>query len=60
MTFVENCNNIVCIILVIMCSIMVFRPSKEEFNDFKKYISFMEAQGASKAGIAKVSLIIRY
>jgi len=39
---------------------MVFRPSKEEFNDFKKYISFMEAQGASKAGIAKVSLIIRY
>lgn len=57
MTVVEYC---LFIILVIMSSIMVFRPSKEEFHDFKKYINFIEAQGASKSGIAKVSLTIKY
>lgn len=34
--------------------IMVFRPSYEEFKDFKSYIQFMESQGAHKAGLAKV------
>ena len=34
--------------------IMVFRPSWEEFKDFKKYIAYMESQGAHKAGLAKV------
>ncbi|KAM7338053.1 hypothetical protein ACRRTK_004172 [Alexandromys fortis] len=36
------------------CSIMIFRPSKEEFNDFDKYIAYMESQGAHRAGLAKV------
>ncbi|XP_076782167.1 lysine-specific demethylase 4D [Arvicanthis niloticus] len=36
------------------CSIMVFRPTKEEFNDFDKYIAYMESQGAHRAGLAKV------
>lgn len=34
--------------------IMVFRPTYEEFQDFPKYIKYMESQGAHKAGIAKV------
>ncbi|XP_046683412.1 lysine-specific demethylase 4A-like isoform X2 [Homalodisca vitripennis] len=34
--------------------IQVFRPTYEEFKDFAKYILYMEAQGAHKAGIAKV------
>lgn len=34
--------------------IMVFRPTYEEFKDFKKYIDYMESQGAHKAGLAKV------
>lgn len=38
--------------------IMVFRPSWAEFQDFSKYIAFMESQGAHKAGIAKVCKII--
>ncbi|KAK7807711.1 hypothetical protein U0070_010926 [Myodes glareolus] len=33
---------------------MIFRPSKEEFNDFDKYIAYMESQGAHRAGLAKV------
>ncbi|XP_059123314.1 lysine-specific demethylase 4D-like [Peromyscus eremicus] len=36
------------------CSIMIFRPTKEEFNDFDKYIAYMESQGAHRAGLAKV------
>ncbi|MBZ3880739.1 Lysine-specific demethylase 4D [Sciurus carolinensis] len=36
------------------CSIMIFHPTKEEFNDFDKYISYMESQGAHRAGLAKV------
>ena len=34
--------------------IMVFRPTMEEFKDFAKYITYIESQGAHKAGIAKV------
>lgn len=33
---------------------MIFHPSKEEFNDFDKYIAYMESQGAHQAGLAKV------
>ncbi|XP_049634977.1 lysine-specific demethylase 4D [Suncus etruscus] len=36
------------------CSIMVFRPSAEEFRDFDRYIEYMESQGAHRAGLAKV------
>ncbi|XP_045413052.1 lysine-specific demethylase 4D [Lemur catta] len=36
------------------CSIMIFHPTKEEFNDFDKYIAYMESQGAHRAGLAKV------
>ncbi|XP_054764398.2 lysine-specific demethylase 4A-like isoform X1 [Lytechinus pictus] len=34
--------------------IMVFRPTLEEMKDFSGYISYMESQGAHKAGVAKV------
>ncbi|XP_008486675.2 probable lysine-specific demethylase 4B, partial [Diaphorina citri] len=34
--------------------IMVFRPTYEEFKDFSKFITYMESQGAHKAGLAKV------
>ena len=37
-----------------MPKIMVFRPTWEEFKDFKKYIEYIETQGAHKAGLAKV------
>lgn len=37
--------------------IMVFRPTVEEFQDFVKYIDYMESNGANKAGLAKVSLL---
>lgn len=36
--------------------IMVFRPTWEEFQDFPKYIDYMESQGAHKAGLAKVNI----
>ncbi|XP_053418807.1 LOW QUALITY PROTEIN: lysine-specific demethylase 4D [Nycticebus coucang] len=36
------------------CSIMIFHPTKEEFDDFDKYIAYMESQGAHRAGLAKV------
>ncbi|XP_004709132.2 lysine-specific demethylase 4D [Echinops telfairi] len=36
------------------CTIMVFRPTKEEFNDFDKYIAHMESHGAHRAGVAKI------
>ncbi|XP_047610301.1 lysine-specific demethylase 4D [Phacochoerus africanus] len=36
------------------CSIMIFHPTKEEFNDFDKYIAYIESQGAYRAGLAKV------
>lgn len=34
--------------------IQVFRPTWDEFQDFPKYIEYMESQGAHKAGLAKV------
>jgi hypothetical protein len=40
--------------MVILPDVMTFRPTKEEFVDFKKYVDFMESQGAHKTGIAKV------
>ena len=36
-------------------SIMVFRPTWEEFKDFNSYLELIESKGAHKAGIAKVS-----
>uniref|UniRef100_A0A8C9KX03 Lysine demethylase 4D n=1 Tax=Panthera tigris altaica TaxID=74533 RepID=A0A8C9KX03_PANTA len=36
------------------CTIMIFHPTKEEFNDFDKYIAYMESEGAHRAGLAKV------
>jgi len=33
---------------------MIFRPTWEEFQNFNEYISFMESQGAHRAGVAKV------
>lgn len=35
-------------------SIMVFRPTWEEFKDFNKYLAYIESQGAHKAGLAKI------
>ncbi|KAG7282795.1 hypothetical protein CRUP_012184 [Coryphaenoides rupestris] len=35
------------------CKIMTFRPTMEEFKDFKKYVVYMETQGAHRAGLAK-------
>ncbi|XP_066940140.1 uncharacterized protein [Macrobrachium rosenbergii] len=34
--------------------IMVFRPTWDEFKDFKTYIEYIESQGAPKAGLAKI------
>lgn len=36
--------------------IMVFRPTYEEFQDFPKYIDYMESKGAHKAGLVKVNI----
>ena len=35
-------------------SIMVFRPTWEEFKDFNKYLKHIEDLGAHNAGLAKV------
>uniref|UniRef100_A0AAR2KRS7 [histone H3]-trimethyl-L-lysine(9) demethylase n=1 Tax=Pygocentrus nattereri TaxID=42514 RepID=A0AAR2KRS7_PYGNA len=35
-------------------TIMTFRPTMEEFQDFEKYITYMESQGAHRTGLAKV------
>lgn len=35
-------------------TIMVFRPTWEEFKDFNKYMTYIESVGAHKAGLAKV------
>lgn len=35
-------------------SIMVFRPTYEEFKDFNEYINHIESMGAHKAGLAKI------
>ncbi|CAL8346000.1 unnamed protein product [Merluccius merluccius] len=34
--------------------IMTFRPTMEEFQNFSRYIAYMESQGAHKAGLAKI------
>ncbi|CAG9809290.1 unnamed protein product [Chironomus riparius] len=34
--------------------IQTFRPTWEEFKDFKKYIKYIESQGAHRAGLAKI------
>ncbi|XP_063702191.1 probable lysine-specific demethylase 4B [Culicoides brevitarsis] len=34
--------------------IMTFRPTWDEFKDFKKYMQYIETQGAHKAGLAKI------
>ena len=36
------------------CTIMTFRPNMAEFSNFSKYITYMESQGAHRAGLAKV------
>ncbi|KAG2463510.1 KDM4B demethylase, partial [Polypterus senegalus] len=36
------------------CKILTFRPTMEEFKDFKKYMAYIESQGAHRAGLAKV------
>ena len=38
------------------CKIMTFRPTVEEFRDFNRYLAHMEAQGAHRAGLAKVGV----
>jgi hypothetical protein len=35
-------------------TIMVFRPTWEEFKDFNKYLQKIEAEGAHRAGLAKI------
>jgi len=35
-------------------SVMVFRPTWEEFKDFNKYLAHIESLGAHKAGLAKI------
>lgn len=34
--------------------LMTFYPTKDEFKDFNRYVSYMESQGAQKAGMAKI------
>ncbi|KAJ3594444.1 hypothetical protein NHX12_003751 [Muraenolepis orangiensis] len=34
--------------------IMTFHPTMEEFQNFSRYIAYMESQGAHKAGLAKI------
>uniref|UniRef100_A0A674D686 [histone H3]-trimethyl-L-lysine(9) demethylase n=1 Tax=Salmo trutta TaxID=8032 RepID=A0A674D686_SALTR len=34
--------------------IMTFHPTTEEFQNFSRYIAYMESQGAHKAGLAKI------
>lgn len=36
--------------------IMTFHPTTEEFQNFSRYIAYMEYQGAHQAGLAKVSI----
>ncbi|XP_077390827.1 lysine-specific demethylase 4A isoform X2 [Festucalex cinctus] len=36
------------------CRIMTFTPSAEDFRDFRRYVAYMESQGAHRAGMAKV------
>ncbi|XP_029421181.1 lysine-specific demethylase 4B isoform X2 [Nannospalax galili] len=36
------------------CKIMTFRPTMEEFQDFNRYVAYIESQGAHRAGLAKI------
>uniref|UniRef100_A0A8C9C074 [histone H3]-trimethyl-L-lysine(9) demethylase n=1 Tax=Phocoena sinus TaxID=42100 RepID=A0A8C9C074_PHOSS len=36
------------------CQITIVHPTMEEFEDFRKYIVYMEWQGAHRAGLAKI------
>ncbi|XP_028667320.1 lysine-specific demethylase 4A [Erpetoichthys calabaricus] len=36
------------------CRIMTFYPTKEEFQNFIRYMAYIESQGAHKAGLAKI------
>lgn len=40
------------------CKIMTFRPTMEEFKDFNQYLVYMESQGAHRAGLAKVYVML--
>lgn len=40
--------------------IMVFRPTWEEFQNFPKYIEYMELKGAHYAGLVKVLYLIKF
>jgi len=40
------------------CKIMTFRPTMEEFKDFNQYLVYMESQGAHRAGLAKVGMLV--
>ena len=33
---------------------ITYKPTWEEFQDFEKYVEFLESQGAHKAGIVKI------
>lgn len=37
-----------------MDSIMIFKPTWDEFKDFKKFVLYMESRGAHLAGAAKI------
>lgn len=37
-----------------MDSIMVFKPTWDQFKDFEKFVLYMEARGANLAGVAKI------
>ncbi|XP_072261002.1 lysine-specific demethylase 4B isoform X3 [Pyxicephalus adspersus] len=36
------------------CKILTFRPTWEEFQEFGKYMAYIESQGAHRAGLAKI------
>ncbi|MGH0169395.1 UNVERIFIED_CONTAM: hypothetical protein FKN15_062045 [Acipenser sinensis] len=36
------------------CRIMTFYPTREEFQNFIRYIAYIESQGAHRAGLAKI------
>ncbi|MGH0164027.1 UNVERIFIED_CONTAM: hypothetical protein FKN15_046406 [Acipenser sinensis] len=36
------------------CRIMTFYPTREEFQNFSRYVAYIESQGAHRAGLAKI------
>lgn len=36
---------------------VVFRPTKEEFSNFQKYIEHIESQGSAEVGLIKVRVL---